>query len=467
MKIKNSKIAKRQNTYNSRGITLIALVVTIIVLIILAGVSINLVLGDNGIITKAKQAKEQYEMAQVKEKLEMTIIEIQSEVIASVKEMTIDELLEKLSTKLPEITITKEGNTLKGTYEGCDFTIDESFKVTIDGYNPSTGGNTPAEPEQPVTYTVTFNGTNVTSNGASTINEQETYTATLTPTTGYKIASITIKMGETTLVENTGYTYTNGTIQIPNVSGNIEINVVTSMTTSLLKAGDYIKYNTGVASVGENGVITCRVLYDASSEHGLQIISDKNVADVTLGGSDWATGRDSYNSAIETLNNEAETYINPTYVTDARCVGSVPTIDANGTFTEKDTENAGPVTLQFPSTVEGANNMKGADTNYTSNEVEGIVRDKETMESLGIWTTGEYYWLASRYVISDSSSCYFYLRFVRDSGVLIYSRLCSVYNDGNTHGDTKWYGLRPCFSLKSDITITGGDGKSKATAYTM
>lgn len=43
-----------------KGITLVALVVTIIVLIILAGVSIALVLGDNGIITKAKQGKANY-----------------------------------------------------------------------------------------------------------------------------------------------------------------------------------------------------------------------------------------------------------------------------------------------------------------------------------------------------------------------------------------------------------------------
>ena len=41
----------------NKGITLVALVVTIVVLLILAGVSINLVLGDNGIIVKAKEAK--------------------------------------------------------------------------------------------------------------------------------------------------------------------------------------------------------------------------------------------------------------------------------------------------------------------------------------------------------------------------------------------------------------------------
>ena len=42
---------------NNKGITLVALVVTIVVLLILAGVSINAVLGDNGIIAKAKDAK--------------------------------------------------------------------------------------------------------------------------------------------------------------------------------------------------------------------------------------------------------------------------------------------------------------------------------------------------------------------------------------------------------------------------
>ncbi len=43
-----------------KGITLVALVVTIIVLIILAGVSISLVLGDNGIVTKAKEGAANY-----------------------------------------------------------------------------------------------------------------------------------------------------------------------------------------------------------------------------------------------------------------------------------------------------------------------------------------------------------------------------------------------------------------------
>ena len=41
------------------GITLVALVVTIIILIILAGISLNMILGENGIIGKTKTAKEE------------------------------------------------------------------------------------------------------------------------------------------------------------------------------------------------------------------------------------------------------------------------------------------------------------------------------------------------------------------------------------------------------------------------
>ena len=56
-------------TKDKNGITLVALVVTIIVLILLAGVSINLVIGNNGIITKAQVAKTSTELAKYKEEL--------------------------------------------------------------------------------------------------------------------------------------------------------------------------------------------------------------------------------------------------------------------------------------------------------------------------------------------------------------------------------------------------------------
>ena len=57
----------------TRGITLVALVVTIVVLLILVGITINYTLGDNGIFKQATNAKEQTEIAVAREKLEMVL----------------------------------------------------------------------------------------------------------------------------------------------------------------------------------------------------------------------------------------------------------------------------------------------------------------------------------------------------------------------------------------------------------
>ncbi len=62
----------RVNKTNN-GITLIALVITIIVLLILAGVTIATLMGDNGILTKANEAKKQNEIAEVKERAQLDI----------------------------------------------------------------------------------------------------------------------------------------------------------------------------------------------------------------------------------------------------------------------------------------------------------------------------------------------------------------------------------------------------------
>ena len=50
-----------------KGITLVALVITIIVLIILAGVSISLIVGQDGIAKKASEGKANYEAASLEE----------------------------------------------------------------------------------------------------------------------------------------------------------------------------------------------------------------------------------------------------------------------------------------------------------------------------------------------------------------------------------------------------------------
>ena len=61
---------------NNKGITLIALVITIIVLLILAGVSIAMLTGDNGILTQAGNAKTDTAKAEAEEAVKLTLNEI-------------------------------------------------------------------------------------------------------------------------------------------------------------------------------------------------------------------------------------------------------------------------------------------------------------------------------------------------------------------------------------------------------
>ena len=77
-----------------KGITLIALVITIVVLLILAGVSISLVLGQNGLITQAQEAKRKTAEA---EKNETTSIDSTSDWVSEIVN----------NTSLPQNNITK------------------------------------------------------------------------------------------------------------------------------------------------------------------------------------------------------------------------------------------------------------------------------------------------------------------------------------------------------------------------
>ena len=238
-----------------------------------------------------------------------------------------------------------------------------------------------------------------------------------------------------------------------------------------LEVGDYIEYNSGT-----NGTILCRVLYAPNSEYGLQIISDKNVKNITLGGSTFEEGRTSYNNAIETLNNEAEKYINTNYVTDARCVGSLSTVDENGIFVDKD--KGTQTTVKLPPWVPEGEDSSVWWTDYTRpsgwisddtgcyNEDENYKMDINQMELGNMLNIQENYWLASRDVNPHTSYCHWNIRVIQEDGLRNSFIVCAISSKGGISLLTNEAGLRPCFSLKTDIKITGGDG-SQETPYTM
>ena len=109
-------------TKEMKGITLVALVITIVVLLILAGVSINTVLGDDGIIKKAKEAAEATRRASAEEEMNRLVLEYQ---LAS-KDETLESFLQEKVTegRIDGVTDNGDGTiTITKKVEGKDYTI--------------------------------------------------------------------------------------------------------------------------------------------------------------------------------------------------------------------------------------------------------------------------------------------------------------------------------------------------------
>ena len=109
-------------TKEMKGITLITLVITIVVLMILAGVSINTVLGDDGIIKKAKEAAEATKRASAEEEMNRLVLEYQ---LASNDETLESFLQEKVTEgRIDGVTDNGDGTiTITKKVEGKDYTI--------------------------------------------------------------------------------------------------------------------------------------------------------------------------------------------------------------------------------------------------------------------------------------------------------------------------------------------------------
>ena len=118
---------------NNKGITLVALVITIIILLILAAISIQALTGS-GLFEKTKDAEEKTTKAQLKEEIELAIQEIQIEEIPKGNNVTLETLANgKLVEKLTDITATLGTNEITGEYKNYDYTIDSNLNVEIGG----------------------------------------------------------------------------------------------------------------------------------------------------------------------------------------------------------------------------------------------------------------------------------------------------------------------------------------------
>ena len=135
---------------NTRGITLVALVITIIILLILSGISIS-ALTNQGIFGKAQEAKKASEIANIKEQIQLAIYEKQLINTGNISEQELKDILEKHGT----IEYETDNKTIKGikTEKGYEIlladiysggTTEDTKKLLADGsWNSGKNVNSP------------------------------------------------------------------------------------------------------------------------------------------------------------------------------------------------------------------------------------------------------------------------------------------------------------------------------------
>ena len=131
----------------NNGITLIALVITIIVLLILAGVSIAMLTGDNGVLSRASSAKVANKLGEVKDEISLLASEqmtdyYQETYVNATANSGVKYDTGALDTKIINAIKTKAGinaSTTKGTLNSVSVEIvgNKGFKLTYQGYEVS------------------------------------------------------------------------------------------------------------------------------------------------------------------------------------------------------------------------------------------------------------------------------------------------------------------------------------------
>ena len=134
-----------RNKRESRGITLVALVVTIIILLVLAGITIATLGGENGLLSKVKLGKERYAISEAKEKIEMEITNLQIEKQGNGEELKKEDLPKMNSDEIDVRDTTNfPVEVICGNYK---FEVDDKFKVKYIGEVDGTVITYTTEPE--------------------------------------------------------------------------------------------------------------------------------------------------------------------------------------------------------------------------------------------------------------------------------------------------------------------------------
>ena len=500
---------KLQTKKSNTGITLITLVITIVVLSILAGVSINTVVGDDGIIKKAKEQAEATRRASAEEEMNRLVLEYQ---LAS-KDETLESFLQEKVTegRIDGVTDNGDGTiTITKKVEGKDYTITvkkpvaptPSVKVgAIRVVSDSTGagsslgeastrkgttlyimiestisgGTTTVSPEVP--YAVTENGTykftvtgtvdgkTYTKNVTATVNQYKNeinldeiqigdyvnYTYDIdSASSSYTLESkYSGYSSNQTIAQTTGLTWK--VLNVDKENDTVDI-ISTNPTSSTVTFANILGYNNGPYLMNE----ICKAQY-SNKTLGVEA---RNINLLDMEKHLTPTGiksRNEYNKGDSTYAKYGTT---KTYTSNTK----YPSLYANqkgagpnvSTISQPDiTKGNDPYEESKPivqkNTTEPTNDSTygtGSPLTVTQTYYNISINDTNYGTASSILANSTYFWVAARYVGTSSSTAIFGLRFARTDTYGGYM----FFSGGDTDGIN--YALRPIVSLPSRL-LTG------------
>ena len=498
-------------TKEMKGITLVALVITIVVLLILAGVSINTVLGDDGIIKKAKEAAEATKRASAEEEMNRLVLEYQ---IASNDETLKSFLQEKVTEgRIDGVTDNGDGTiTITKKVEGKDYTITvkkpaastPSVKVgAIRVVSDSTGagsslgeastrkgttlyimiestisgGTTTVSPEVPYavtengtykfTVTGTVNGTAYTKEVSVEVNQFREFSIddiqigdsvnyTYDSAGSYSLSSAysgDYKSNNQTIAQTTGLTW-----QVLNVDKeNDTVDIIsTNTTSSTVYFRDILGYNNGPYFMNE----ICKAQYSNKTLGGearsINLLDmEKHLTPTGI------TNRNAY----KYNSNTAKYGTTKTYTSDtkypslyANQKGAGPNITATNasTISQPDiTMGNDPYEESKPIVPEdttepttSSTNGTGSPLTVTQTDYYISINDTNYGTAATVLANSTEFWVAARYVNTYSGIAGFGLRFANTN-----TRGCGMFNSSG-YADGNFCALRPVVSLPSSL-LTG------------
>ena len=451
---------KRRTSLGEKAITLIALVVTIVILLILAGVTITMTLGQNGLFTRAREGAAAYNESEVRDDLSMLITQYTWDKAAEKTDKNLGDYLK--DNGATSVKANADGTTLEVTYKGYTFKVnkdsgeitevsksDSSDSSTTPTIIPQVGDIVDYKPDTPSTgYDL--------STAKSGYRNAQTIDGTYDPTI-WKIMEVDENGNITKLFGvpsssqsrvyfqgSTGYNngvyllndicksrYGNASLGATARSLNIE-DIESKMNSKGIAARNAyisgtIQYGTTREYTGSNAKYPA--LYEQEKYAGVKRNADNTLTEV----SDVADGTQVITGSV---NATAQAKMNPNGKTQSEDVYTTPTGDTSKT---------------------ASTTLTCTQTDYSVSQSSSYYDDTNFYNM--IFGTRTYSWLASRCVdcYSSHSYAFFGLR------LLDCDYLCGGNSLFNSSGGSDNYNrcLAPVVSLGSGVQIKSGEGTTE------